>query len=222
MLANAVYLKAKWQQPFKASATRPMPFHLDGSNDAQVATMHAMMNVPYAETDDVQIVDLPYTAEQLSMTLIVPKAVDGLSKLEPRLDEAMLTQWLSSMQPSDVRLALPKLKLVGSFQLSDTLAAMGMPDAFDRHTANFTCMIAPDHPSPGRLFIGSVFHRAMADVDEEGTEAAAATGIGMRTLSMMQRPKPAKVVTADRPFLLLIRHRDTGAILFMGRLSDPR
>ena len=221
VLANAVYFKAKWETPFKTRNTHDAPFHLESTHLVNTPTMHGRFEeLPYAETDALQAVDLPYRGG-LSMTLLVPKAIDGLPAVEEKLDATMLQALLAALRPQTVALAMPKLKLSSSFALSDTLIALGMPDAFDPKRANFTGMIAADHPSPGPLFIGQVFHRAVAEVNEQGTEAAAATGIGM-VAGAMRLPQQVMTVDADRPYLLLIRQPSSGAILFMGRVSDPR
>ena len=222
VLANAIYFKGTWEQPFDKLSTRPEPFHLTPTNDAAVPMMHAERHGPaYFENDLIQAVELPYRGGDVAMLLLVPKAVDGLPHAGTLLQPTAMTQLLAGLQPRTVRLALPKLKLTGSFSLRGPLAAMGMPDAFDGAKADFSGMVGvTDHSKP--LVISDVYHKAFAAVDEEGTEAAAATGITMRATAMRRLPQDVVTVNADRPFLFVIRHRPSGSILFIGRVVDPR
>lgn len=222
VLANAVYFKGSWNEPFEAPATKPGPFHLSATSDVSVPLMHSLQNgAAYAHPAGLQVVNLPYQRRQISMTLLVPDAVDGVASIEAQLDAGHLHSWLGALSAQPVSIALPKFKLSAKFTLNDSLSALGMPDAFDRHAANFSGMLKPGSAA-APLFIGAVIHQADATIDEQGTEAAAATGIGMMSMAMARQVKPPVVVTVDRPFVLLIRHADSGAILFMGRVSDPR
>jgi serpin B len=223
VLANAIYFKAAWDDPFSEHATQDGPFHLDARNDVQVKLMHHSPKTwEYNETDQVQVLEVPYQGGDMSMVLVVPKAVDRLPTIEQSLTGDTVRQWLSSRKPQLVSLTMPKFTTTSQFELGKTLAAMGMPDAFDSNRANFSGMTLPDQQKTEPLFIGAVIHKAFVAADEKGTEAAAATAVVMRAGSAMMRPKEPIAVTADRPFLYFIYHRASGSVLFLGRLSDPR
>jgi serpin B len=160
---------------------------------------------------------LPYEVKELSMVVLLPKQVDGLAAIEKSLGAAALAEWLGKMRRTEVVLTLPKFKTTAAFELNQTLAAMGMADAFSQTVADFSGMTAEE-----RLFISKVIHKAFVDVGEEGTEAAAATAVAVAPMAMpMPAPEPLVQFRADHPFIYIIRHEPTGAILFMGRLADP-
>jgi serpin B len=156
------------------------------------------------------------------MTLVLPDAPDGLGALEQRLSPEVLSKWVSAMQRDRVDVALPKFEInpAASLSLGDTLTALGMPLAFDQHKADFSGMIGPANAAD-RLFISKVFHKAFVKVDEKGTEAAAATAVVISLESAALPSKPAAEFKADHPFLFFLRDVKSGAILFMGRVSDP-
>jgi len=172
--------------------------------------------VKYMEKEGpFQAIELPYKNNELSMVVILPEKVDGLADVENSLSADNLKAWLASMSQQDTTISLPKFKMTwGTENIAGTLQTMGIKDAF-RTSANFSGMT--DHPEG--LFIGAVFHKAFVDVNEEGTEAAAATAVVMGPVGPPHKPK---VFTADRPFLFLIKENAGGAILFMGRVVDPR
>jgi serpin B len=225
VLTNAIYFKAAWEEPFSKHGTRDEPFHLDAAQTSPVPMMHrGQESLAYTDSDQYQAVALPYQGGELSMTLVVPKAVDGLSAVEKSLDAGALRRLQSSMQTNHqpVLVSMPKFKTTSEFRLSDQLRAMGMSDAFDPNRADFSGMVNPDQAKKEPpLVIGDVVHKAFVSVDEEGTEAAAATAVVMRAGAARQMQPPA-VVTADRPFLFFISHRASGSILFLGRVADPR
>jgi serpin B len=165
---------------------------------------------PTYATADVALAELPYQGKDLSMILLVPTRVDGLGAVEAQLTPANLAAWLEALEPREQDLYLPRFEVESSFGLNDVLAAMGMPDAFDSEAADFSGM-------DGRrdLFIQAAVHKAFVKVNEEGTEAAAATGVTLGTTSLPPQ------VRADRPFLFLIRDNVTGSLLFLGRVTDP-
>jgi serpin B len=212
-LANAIYLKAPWREPFKLGRTAEAPFTTSTGEQVTAHFMHQSESLGYAGMDDLQVLSLPYRDERLSMVILLPRKEEGLGDLEARLDPEQLTEWLSALQPVHVRVTLPRFEFESSFDLTGTLAEMGMRDAFDQERADFSEM------AEAKLFIGLVLHKAYVGVDEEGTEAAAATAVLM---TLAGAPlEPTVEFRADHPFLFLIRHRDTGAILFLGRLTDP-
>jgi len=210
VLVNAIYLKAPWSEPFFEEATRDEPFtRLDGSQ-ATVPMMHGGGYHPYAEGDGWQAVQLGYAGDGLAMLVIVP---EDLVAFEATLDGAALDRIAASMDTVDVSVGLPRFSVETALDLGDTLAALGMPAAFDPGAADFSGMTTAD-----RLYIGKVVHQANIDVDEKGTEAAAATAVAMAAGAAPGEPK---VLLADQPFLYALRDMDSGAIVFLGRVTQP-
>ncbi|HSY43034.1 MAG TPA: serpin family protein, partial [Candidatus Acidoferrum sp.] len=166
------------------------------------------------EFPDLQVLELPYTGGEVSMVVLLPTKVDGIGELEKQLTTPNLAKWTAHFESQKVRVFLPKFKVTSEFSLGDTLAAMGMPDAFMYGKADFSGMDGKQD-----LFIGKVVHKAYVDVDEDGTEAAAATAVVMTLAAAM--PAEPLVFRADHPFLFLIRDNQTGSILFLGRVMDP-
>lgn len=214
VLTNAVYFKGTWAYPFDKQATQDAPFHLAGGKDVQAPLMYREDRYGYAQAQGLQVLSMPYKGYELSMVVLLPQAPDGLAALEKDVVSGKLEEYLAAMRTQKVQAFLPRFKTTGQFRLEEPLAAMGMKDAFDAGKADFSGM-----DSKRDLFISAVVHKAFVEVNEEGTEAAAATGVGISLMSVETEPVP--VFRADHPFLFLIRHDATGAILFMGRLSDP-
>ncbi len=209
-LVNAIYLKAPWQTPFAAEATAPAPFtRLDGST-VDVPMMTTQATLEHGAGDGWRAVEIPYVGGQLALVTIVP---DDLSAFEAGLDAAALESIIAALEDRPVNLALPRFSIETKASLADALAALGMPIAFEPGRADFSGITAAEP-----LVIDAVVHQANIDVDEKGTEAAAATAVGIRALSA-----PADPVTfrADRPFLFALRDVPTGAVLFLGRVADP-
>jgi serpin B len=218
VLVNAVYLDAQWETPFERSATRPEAFRVDGGTSAQVETMHATRTLAYGRIDGATVIELPYNGEELAMRFVLPPAG---SPPERWATAAHLSDD-AELDYEEVALSLPKFRLEPpTIPLRDHLLAMGMPRPFDRARADFTGMANPPNPAD-RLFISSVFHKAFVRVDEDGTEAAAATAVIMATRGMGRPQGEPIVVRFDRPFLFVLRDVRTGAVLFLGRVSDPR
>ena len=221
VLVNALYLKAPWSSAFAASATLPRPFHIGGRPPFDVPTMRGEIRVGYEKRDDYTVVTVPYLrGRELQLLILIPDALDGLAALEKSVTPELLSS--SGRVPQrDALLCLPKLKLEPPvMKLNDALMSLGMKTAFDKPqgSANFD-LIAPRQPDD-YLRISAVFHKAFMDVDEKGTEAAAATAVGMaKVTSEMPGPIEVKI---DRPFLFAIQHRASGACLFLGRVVDPR
>lgn len=218
VLTNAVYFHGSWTEPFKKDRTKDEDFYLTAADKVQVPMMHRQDGFRYAEMDDLQLLELPYGDGDLSMVVLLPKKTDGLSDLESELTLERLSQWLGSLQhESQVQVYLPKFKTTSQFEMSGTLAAMGMKSAFDAQTANFSSMTGETD-----LFISAVIHKAYVDVNEEGTEAAAATGAVMGvTSAIIEDPKEPPVFRADHPFVYLIRDNRNDVILFLGRMANP-
>ena len=218
VLTNAVYFLADWDHPFVPRHTRDDPFHLAGGGTVTVPLMQTIERYPYTAIGmldrRVQLLELPYGGGDYAMDVLLPATADGLPALEQQLTPQRLAEWLASLRTRRVHCYLPKFSMQRRFFLHDTLAAMGMQTAFSGR-ADFSGITGrPD------LSVSDVIHQAFLKVDETGTEAAAATGITLKATSVRPVEKPVEF-RADHPFLLLIRHRPTGAILFMGRVMDP-
>ena len=205
VLANAVHLRADWKFPFPPERTSDQPFLLADGSQVDVPTMHYDESLPSGRGEDWTAVRLPYSGEQLSMTVIVP---DDLPSFEDRLDVALLEQVEATIEPGGIHLSLPRFTAGSHLSLVETLSDMGMPSAFG--PADFSGMTPG-----GGLFLAAVEHEAVVEVDEDGTEAAAASGGAMAG-------SHGPTVTVDRPFLFVVRDEPTGAVLFLGRVLDPR
>ncbi len=217
VLANAIYFKSAWESSFEKTATINAPFHPAAAESIQVSMMRQVHSFDYAENADLQVVALPYFRERLSMVVLLPRQVDGIGALEKELTPDSLDVWTKNLLPHRVDLSLPRFKFSARLSsLASTLSAMGMTTAFDPKTADFSGMVEAD-----RWFISQVIHQAFVDVNEEGTEAAAATAVGMAT-AIMQPPERPIVFRADHPFFFVIRDNGTGALLFMGRVANPK
>jgi serpin B len=167
----------------------------------------------YIETDDFQGLELPYVNDELSMIILLPRKVDGLSSLEEKLVPGRFSGWLSELNKCKVIVSIPKFRMASQFGLVNVLRSMGMTDAFSQK-ADFSGINGKKD-----LFISAVVHKAYVDVYEEGTEAAAATGVVVGLTAVM--PGQIPVFRANHPFLFLIRDNKTGSILFIGRVMNP-
>jgi serpin B len=211
VLTNAIYFKAAWAQPFNESATQEEAFHLLDGGEVTVPMMHLIESFGYAAGDGYQVVELPYESHELSMVVLLPDE-GGFEAFEGSLDAAQVEALLDEVGYRKVALAMPRFEFDAEFSLAETLAGMGMPAAFSDQ-ADFSGMTGTRE-----LFISAVLHKAFVAVDEEGTEAAAATAVAMKLTSVQTEPVEVRL---DRPFIFLIRDIETGTILFLGRVVDP-
>ena len=214
VLVNAIYFKGNWASKFDAEVTDDAPFWVTATNNISVPMMNQTRKLLYAQADGIQILELPYAGNDLSMIVLLPKKVDGLAELQETLTPERLEKWTSNLEETEVVVFLPRFKMTSEFRLDATLASMGMPDAFDYLKANFAGMDS----KPDWLYIAVVLHKAFVDVNEEGTEAAAATAVVMKGRGF---PQPPVVFRADHPFLFLIRDNVTRSMLFFGRVVKP-
>jgi serpin B len=216
VLVNAIYFKGKWVSQFETNRTENQPFHISSDKTIDAHLMRQTHDFHYAEFPSLQVLELPYVGDDLSMIVLLPREVGGLGNLEAGLTAENLTAWTAHLESQEVQVFLPKFKSISEFSLSGTLATLGMTDAFIYGQADFSGM-------DGRkdLFIGDLIHKAFVEVNEEGTEAAAATAVVMLAGAAPLNPRPIPVFRADHPFLFLIRDNRDGSILLLGRVIDP-
>ncbi|MHC4643113.1 MAG: serpin family protein [Planctomycetota bacterium] len=215
VLTNAIYFKGNWTSQFKKDRTKDAPFTLAGGKKVDVPMMNQTEDFGYMETEDFQGLELPYVDNELSMIILLPKRVGGLAEFEKTLTLKNFSQWLAKLRKRKVIVSVPKFKLTSQFRLADVLKSMGMTDAFVPDVADFSGMNGKKD-----LFVWAVIHKAYVDVNEEGTEAAAATGVVVGVTSI--GPTKIPVFRADHPFLFLIRDNRSGSILFIGRVMNPK
>jgi serpin B len=224
VLANAIYLKAPWADPFSEGATKPEPFRVRGKTPVDVPMMRKEdRHFGYAKMEGFAAVSVPYIGGELQFLVLVPDEVNGLHALESKLTADMLAQ-CAKLEGRDVDLHLPKFKFEPpTMALAEKLEALGMKSAFNqpRGSANFDRM-APRKPDD-YLYISQVFHKTFIAVDEKGTEAAAATAVAMMraTSAIIKKTEPIEV-KVDRPFFYAIQNVPSGVCLFLGRVTDPR
>jgi serpin B len=227
VLVNAIYFKGNWDSPFDNQQTKPAQFWLNSHKNITVPMMKQESHFGYAENQLLQLLELPYVGSvsddedsleftfapnRLSMIILLPRQRNGLTQVENSLNRRNLETWLSQIHWQKVKVTLPKFTINTGFDLAATLAAMGMPNAFNRK-ADFSGI-----DGSKALYLKSVIHQAFVDVNEEGTEATAATGVAVTTRGI--QPSTPQF-SADHPFLFLISHKTSGSILFLGRLVKP-
>ena len=215
VLVNAIYFKGHWANEFKTSNTIKSPFSITLNQTVEVSMMNLTANFKYTEVDGLSCLELPYVGNDLAMVILLPGEMDGLKTLEEQFNVTSLDRWLGQTRNQKVQVFLPKFKLSGQISLAKNLTEMGITDAFSPK-ADFSGM-----DGERDLYISAVVHKAFVEVNEEGTEAAAATGVVMRSNAIM-RPQPTPVFRADHPFIFLIRDTRSGSILFLGRIMNPK
>ena len=218
VLVNAVYFHGRWQETFEPEATSDRLFHAPAGDHA-VPTMFRQGGA-YGEDDDVQLLALPYAGGELTMLFVLPRDRGGLGSVEARLDDALVRRWASRVSENALtQVYLPRFRIeTDSLSLRAALSGLGMAIAFS-DAADFTAMCAPGEQP---LRIDDVIHRVFVELNEEGTEAAAATAVTMVAESAsMDAPPPPPRFEADPPFLFFLRDSRTGAILVAGRVVDP-
>jgi serpin B len=211
VLVNAIYFKAAWQNPFNPKLTNTDALFHAAGKDVKTALMRQTEAFRYAEDEAFQAIELPYKGNELSMVVLLPREKDGLAKLEQSLSAAKLDGWLSKLKTRQVAVELPRFKIEARVNLASELMNMGMRLAFSP-MADFSGI------SSESLMISKVIHQAFVDVNEAGTEAAAATAVVVMRASDAGTPA---VFKADHPFVFLLRDQRTGSILFLGRVTDP-
>jgi len=210
VLVNAIYFKGDWASQFEEALTEESPFWVTPEEQVLVMMMTQKHEYRYGQDGSLQVLELPYAGEDLSMVVLLPREPGGLGKLETALTAENLDRWTRRLWETEVEVFLPRFEVTLPFRLDDTLKSMGMIDAFSAK-ADFSGMAG------GPLGIAAVLHKAFVKVDEEGTEAAAATAV----VALRAAPVPPPAFRADHPFLFLIRENATGSILFLGRVVNP-
>ncbi|CAH1244689.1 SERPINB9 [Branchiostoma lanceolatum] len=213
VLVNAIYFKGSWERKFDESRTRLGTFHVSRDEKVEVPMMHQQgrFKLAYDEDLNCQILEMPYQGKHLSMLFVLPEKMDALSTIETSLTPDLLRRWQKSMDEVSTMVQIPKFKLVHDFVLNEKLADMGMTDLFNMADADLSGITGSRD-----LHVSQVIHKAFVEVNEEGSEAAAATAV-----NMMKRSLDGETFFADHPFLFLIRDNDSNSILFLGRLVRP-
>ncbi|MCX6647091.1 MAG: serpin family protein [bacterium] len=215
VLANAIYFNADWISQFSVDYTINQPFTLLNGSEVTNLMMFQDSDYKYSEGEGWQAIEMPYVGETTSMVVILP-AIERFDEVEQNLSTSMLEGIVNSFQFREVELTLPKFEFESAFALSDILETMGMTTAFEGGLADFSGM-----DGTNLLFIGEVLHKAFVKVDEEGTEAAAATAVVMKATADSIEPPEKVEFKADHPFIFLIRDIINGSILFLGRVLNP-
>jgi serpin B len=223
VLTNAIYFRGDWLTAFDKAQTKDEDFHVSPAQAIKTPLMHMTKSLNYFDGGLFQALEIPYKNKELSMIILLPKAIDGISAFEQTLDPSSLQQSLDQLRPArKVIVTMPKFKMEARCELEDTLAAMGMKEAFDKKIADFSGMASRQAMQrDGILYIGAVIHKADVDVDEEGTEAAAATAVAHMVTGSHSHPPPPIIFRADPPFMFLIRDNRSGSILFIARVTNP-
>ena len=215
-LINAIYFKGKWAKPFDKNNTKEEPFTLTPGSQKRVQMMSQSGEYQYLETPEFQAVKIPYGGGRVSMYVFLPAKTNSLDKFHKSMTSANWDDWTTSFHQTEGSVKLPRFKVEYEVSLNDALKALGMGVAFDEGRADFSGMIQ----SAERVYISRVKHKTFAEVNEEGTEAAAVTSTEMRATSAMRPRQPFQMVV-DRPFFCAIRDDATGTVLFMGSIFDP-
>lgn len=211
VLTNAIYFNATWQNEFLKELTNTQDFYTMDGEAISVEMMHQQDRFRYVNNERVQMVEMPYVNARYSMVLVMPKAEDLLT-YQQNLENQSLSADLENLSNGEVILSMPKFEFENDFSVAEALRTLGMPSAFSPGEANFSRM---SEAQTDPLVISDVIHKAFVAVDEEGTEAAAATAVIMGVTSVMEEEPPVPLIF-DHPFLFLIRDQQTGIYLFMG------
>ena len=215
VITNSIYFNGSWTVPFPEEGTVNHDFWKRPSESVKTDFMRVQDRFDYASLDGVQIIRMPYVGDRLSMLVILPNDRDGIGSLESGVSAGQMAQWKQSMQSHEVNVFMPKFTMETSYSLPAYLSSLGMVDVFDDSLADLSG-IAPVEPNG--LYVSEAIHKAYVDVNEVGTEAAAITAV---VLDFTSAQPPPPMFIANHPFIFIIQDDESGAILFMGRLSDP-
>uniref|UniRef100_A0A672ISL9 Antithrombin-III n=2 Tax=Salarias fasciatus TaxID=181472 RepID=A0A672ISL9_SALFA len=217
VLVNTIYFKGQWKNKFDKDNGVVADFHVSPSRSCAVPMMYQEARFRYRHfpDDQVQLLEMPYSGDDITMVMILPSKDTPLSKVEEMLDLGKLSSWLDQMKETTVSVQLPRFRVEDSFSLKEKLQSMGLRDLFNADRASLPGML--EDGSDG-IYISDAFHKAFLEVNEEGSEAAAATSVVVigRSINLNR-----EVFVANRPFLLLIREATINTLLFVGRVADP-
>ena len=213
VLVNVAFFYGRWQYQFNRGETTKAVWHKTPTRSVQVPTMQLCESLRYAEVDECQALELPYVGEALAMLILLPRKINGLAELEKGLSVDKLKLFRQMLDRQKVKVFLPRFRVSNSIRLSGALRALGIRDAFQPGTADFSGIDGSDW-----LYLGEIIHRAGVDCREDGTEAFVSTASLVRLLGGGEMEP---VFRADHPFVFLIQDAGTGTVLFMGRLADP-
>lgn len=213
VLSSATYFYGKWERAFRRADTKVEPFHPAAGEPVESPFMHQTARFGYAATEGGQVLEMRYAGSGFAFDILLPKPGADAGSIDLKAEN--LAGWLGTIAPREVQVAIPKFRVESAFPLASTLTRLGMGTAFSSR-ADFSGI-----DDRRDLQLSTVVHKAYVDVTEEGTEAAAATGIGVALISAQIAP-PVTVFRADRPFVFLIRDTKTGLILFAGRVANPK
>ena len=219
-ILNAIYFKGTWVTQFPVEDTRPSTFWKDGTSSVNADSMNVVGTFAYGQFDETQVLRMPYEGDRLSMLVVLPDGRDGIGQLQERLSQELVQRWQQDLQDTEVIVSMPKFETRTSYDLKPILQSLGMTDAFDSASADLLGILGvqPGEEYDGRnLYVTKAAHDGYVKVNEEGTEAAAATTITIGVTSATEQ----SYFIADHPFIFIIQDDESGAILFMGRVSDP-
>jgi serpin B len=219
VITNAIWFKGTWEKTFDKANTRDVAFKVDGTKSVDLPTMHQTAHFGYASIPGAKVLEMPYGKSDLAMDVILPDDATGLSKIEDQLTPGTFATWTSALQKQKVVVAFPKVTFTWGGSVKPALQGLGMKSAFGP-SADFTGIATPAAVG-GTLYVSDVIHKAFVAIDEEGTEAAAATAVIMTKETTSVEPPP-KRFEADHPFVFAIRDVKSGRILFMGRVTNPK
>lgn len=217
VLTNAIYFKGSWMTKFDPNRTRNASFKLEDGNVLTTPMMNQTDSFNYGADQLSQFLELPYAGDRLSMLILLPRQGVGLAPVEQALAGDNVRKWRASMRNEKVIVSIPRFKVTARFDLKNPLVAMGMRDAFDENRADFSGMAG--HRG---LYIWKIIHKAFVEVNEEGTEAAAATAVTTKLTMSLHSERRQLVFRADHPFIFAVLDRRSGSILFLGRVMNPQ
>lgn len=216
VLTNAIYFQADWQKPFEHNKTYNQVFHAADNTSPQVPMMHNQTFYVYAEDASFQYLEMAYQNTSLTMGIVLPKTASAISSF----NNQTFNQLRQTAKMQELNLSLPKFKMNSTYDLIHPLQGIGITNAFDANKADFA-PILQNPATQGGLYISAAVQKAMIDVDEKGTVAAAATAVVMEFKSAIVAPHPVLKFTADKPFVFVLYDKNSGMILFMGKVLNP-
>lgn len=216
VLTNAIYFQGKWEKPFEHAKTAKQLFHVSASNTASVDMMHQRGFFVYAENSQFQYLEMPYQQTSLTMAIMLPKQINTSAFV----DDKLFTALHQSAKMQEVELSLPVFKMHSTVDLISPLQNMGITTAFNANKADFSRLLQTPAKQSG-LYISAALQKAMIDVDEAGTTAAAASAVVMGLRAVVVAPHPMLTFTADHPFTFILYDKTADVILFIGKVNNP-